>query len=283
MQVWKARNPQVFNSGLTRVRREVQKLALRFLALSLAELAVLRLMKAHLHYLVMATYFFWLPQIIANVSSGVSKAIRTDYIVGVSTLRMSISLYFYLCPVNFMALDPRPTFCLIIGTTIAVQAVVLLLQDYLGTRWFVPPCCLPRRYNYHRPLPVSGVPRVSCPDCPAVDEADGDQEREDRLLLAGETALTAASETQPVARKRDRDREVELPSMPSAAIDIQGAAGDEEEGETCPICYVVVEARSQVSALMVTPCNHVFHTACLMQWMEHKMECPTCRRPLPSP
>lgn len=32
---------------------------------------------------------------------------------------------------------------------------------------------------------------------------------------------------------------------------------------------------------MVTPCDHFFHTGCLQRWMDIKMECPTCRRPLP--
>jgi hypothetical protein len=33
--------------------------------------------------------------------------------------------------------------------------------------------------------------------------------------------------------------------------------------------------------LMRTPCNHVFHSSCLAHWMEIKMECPSCRAPLP--
>lgn len=33
--------------------------------------------------------------------------------------------------------------------------------------------------------------------------------------------------------------------------------------------------------LQVTPCDHFFHSGCLQRWMDVKMECPTCRRPLP--
>jgi len=33
--------------------------------------------------------------------------------------------------------------------------------------------------------------------------------------------------------------------------------------------------------IMKTPCNHKFHVGCLVQWMEIKMECPTCRSALP--
>ena len=33
---------------------------------------------------------------------------------------------------------------------------------------------------------------------------------------------------------------------------------------------------------MGTPCDHVFHTSCMLVWMGQKMECPVCRRELPS-
>jgi hypothetical protein len=36
-----------------------------------------------------------------------------------------------------------------------------------------------------------------------------------------------------------------------------------------------------VVMVQVTPCDHFFHTGCLQRWMDIKMECPTCRRPLP--
>ena len=33
---------------------------------------------------------------------------------------------------------------------------------------------------------------------------------------------------------------------------------------------------------MRTPCGHNFHGACLVNWMNIKMECPQCRRKLPA-
>ena len=39
--------------------------------------------------------------------------------------------------------------------------------------------------------------------------------------------------------------------------------------------------RSLLFSLQVTPCDHFFHSGCLQRWMDIKMECPTCRRPLP--
>ena len=48
--------------------------------------------------------------------------------------------------------------------------------------------------------------------------------------------------------------------------------------EDCSICMSRVEDPQNC---MVTPCDHVFHTACLQQWMDLKLECPVCRRELP--
>eukprot|EP01028_Stygiella_incarcerata_P014164 TRINITY_DN9137_c0_g1_i1.p1 TRINITY_DN9137_c0_g1~~TRINITY_DN9137_c0_g1_i1.p1 ORF type:complete len:501 (-),score=119.82 TRINITY_DN9137_c0_g1_i1:70-1572(-) len=54
--------------------------------------------------------------------------------------------------------------------------------------------------------------------------------------------------------------------------------GDGEQRE-CVIC--MSQIHDQHKAYMVTPCGHVFHTRCLVRWMEVKLECPTCRAALP--
>jgi hypothetical protein len=54
----------------------------------------------------------------------------------------------------------------------------------------------------------------------------------------------------------------------------QGEAGIHE----CVICMNEVEKGERPA---VTPCSHIFHANCLADWLEVKMECPTCRRPLP--
>ncbi|KAJ2814844.1 hypothetical protein IWW50_007011 [Coemansia erecta] len=80
---------------------------------------------------------------------------------------------------------------------------------------------------------------------------------------------------------------------------------DEESGALgqarthgCPICLLPVgpapsemvhsasppdsaHSTSLPAAHAVTPCRHVYHDACLAQWMEIKLECPICRTPLP--
>jgi len=48
--------------------------------------------------------------------------------------------------------------------------------------------------------------------------------------------------------------------------------------DNCVICMSPID-----SGYMVTPCRHAFHSDCLEQWMDVKMECPTCRGHLPVP
>lgn len=78
----------------------------------------------------------------------------------------------------------------------------------------------------------------------------------------------------------------------------------------CPICYVRMDedpsqatgntmvfdetntdgdeirepmnnSKKTLKKCMKTPCNHFYHGICLKQWMDQKMECPSCRATLP--
>jgi len=53
-----------------------------------------------------------------------------------------------------------------------------------------------------------------------------------------------------------------------------------EEPIDCVICMSPIEMQHR--DYMVTPCDHVFHAHCLLQWLDHKLECPTCRGTLPA-
>eukprot|EP00937_MAST-01D_sp_MAST-1D-sp2_P002844 g2844.t1 len=46
---------------------------------------------------------------------------------------------------------------------------------------------------------------------------------------------------------------------------------------TCPICMDDIEPGQ---TLLVLPCKHRYHAACLKQWLGQKNECPSCRAPV---
>lgn len=70
-------------------------------------------------------------------------------------------------------------------------------------------------------------------------------------------------------------------STPGALV-----VGDADGSPTaidCAICMDTLQFPLPRRAYMVTPCDHLFHAGCLRQWFNHKLECPTCRMPLPEP
>ncbi|KJP89676.1 hypothetical protein AK88_00636 [Plasmodium fragile] len=48
----------------------------------------------------------------------------------------------------------------------------------------------------------------------------------------------------------------------------------------CVICMYDIVLKEK--KYCVTPCFHIFHEKCLQQWMDVKLECPTCRGALPN-
>jgi hypothetical protein len=55
-------------------------------------------------------------------------------------------------------------------------------------------------------------------------------------------------------------------------------------GVDCVVCMEQVGPFPlRASTYMVTPCDHLFHAACLQPWLDHQLQCPTCRLALPQP
>jgi len=155
-------------------------------------------------------YSFWVPQIITNVVRDSRKPLHPHYILGMTVTRLAIPLYIFGCPSNFMRIEPDKSWCICLAVFIGLQASILLLQNYLGSRWFIPRQILPEKYSYYR--------------------------RFDQVA---------------------------------------------NHATDCVICMTAIDISQRSNDCMVTPCDHFFHSGCLQRWMDIKMECPTCRRPLP--
>lgn len=82
-------------------------------------------------------YSFWVPQIVRNVFRGCRHPLSHRYIFVMSITRLSVPLYFYGCPDNIIGHETTPWVWLLVGY-IALQVVILLLQDAFGPRFFVP-------------------------------------------------------------------------------------------------------------------------------------------------
>lgn len=83
-------------------------------------------------------YSFWIPQIVINVIRDSRKPLHIYYILGITITRLAIPLYVFGCPHNFMRIQPDKTWCICLGVFTFLQVAILLLQHYLGSRWFIP-------------------------------------------------------------------------------------------------------------------------------------------------
>lgn len=83
-------------------------------------------------------YSFWIPQIVTNVIRDTRKPLHPHYIVGMTLTRLAIPLYIFGCPSNFLRIEVDEYWCIYLGVFMGLQASVLLLQHYLGSRCFIP-------------------------------------------------------------------------------------------------------------------------------------------------
>ncbi|KAF8648829.1 hypothetical protein HU200_064529 [Digitaria exilis] len=65
---------------------------------------------------------------------------------------------------------------------------------------------------------------------------------------------------------------------PAASIDAVPTVEVSEPGEVCAICK---EDLPLASAARRLPCGHLYHSSCIVPWLEVHNSCPVCRSRLP--
>ncbi|KAI1111122.1 hypothetical protein F5Y14DRAFT_426690 [Nemania sp. NC0429] len=204
----------------------------------------------------------WTPQIYRNVYRNCRRALSWQFVVGQSLLRLLPIAYFYIWPKNFAFAQPDWTAFAVLAGWVWIQIWVLVGQSVLGPRFGLPSGWMPEAWEYHPVLKednieAGGLPigLVSAPGSPVLERArTGDDGRDKRRtnIHVIDCAICREVLEVPVIRVGEDD--------PTAG----GVAG--------------VFARRMY---MVTPCRHIFHSACLEGWMRFRLQCPICREELP--
>lgn len=91
-----------------------------------------------LRIILLLLHSFWIPQIVINVVRDSRKPLHPHYILGMTITRIAIPLYVFGCPNNFMRIEPDQKWCICLTLFMGLQVFILLLQHYLGSRWFIP-------------------------------------------------------------------------------------------------------------------------------------------------
>ncbi|XP_024532225.1 transmembrane E3 ubiquitin-protein ligase 1 [Selaginella moellendorffii] len=150
LAIWKARRPATSGEGWEAMRRELSVLYSRFYGFLLGGILIMYELHSMLRYILVVFYAFWIPQIVANVARDSRKPLHPHYILGITLTRLAIPLYAFGCPRNFMRIEVDVGWCIGISSFLLLQAFFLLLQHYLGSRWFIPRKFLPEKYSYFR-------------------------------------------------------------------------------------------------------------------------------------
>jgi hypothetical protein len=188
-------------------------------------------------------------------------ALKKEFVILTTVGRLVLPLYIWACPQNVLAIDTSrqslPSFAhssthpFLADWVYALclyniaQATVLLLQDSrLGARFFVPTSAL-------QPLGITDEKSWDYHPIPfSTLDVESDLPIEDCPIC-----LEPLDDGVQLGTKEERERDREMEGG--------GLGGG---------------ARWKV---MVPPCHHVAHTACLENWMAVKTVCPVCRGRLP--
>ncbi|KAL7925390.1 trans-membrane golgi-localized RING-finger ubiquitin ligase [Trichoderma austrokoningii] len=203
----------------------------------------------------------WVPQIYRNVNRNCRRALKWKFVVGQSILRLAPLAYFWLDVDNFLFARTDPHAFLVICLWVWLQIFVLATQDIVGPRFCVPKDWTPDAWDYHPVLREDNVEAGALPiglnpeDSPSSHDHGRSSEERDKLRPGGGVTRTIDCA---ICREL-----LEVPIV---------RAGEEDMSVTG------VFARRMY---MVTPCRHIFHTACLENWMKFRLQCPICREDLP--
>ncbi|KAK2593024.1 hypothetical protein QQS21_009278 [Conoideocrella luteorostrata] len=198
----------------------------------------------------------WVPQIYRNTIRNCRRALAWPFVIGQSILRLLPIAYFWVKEDNFLYANTDISAFVFLAGWVWIQVVVLAAQQIVGPRFGIPGDWTPDAWDYHPLL------------------------REDNIEAGGlPIGLVVPEERSSLDRSTTEKR----------------SGGGGVRAIDCAICREVLEVsvvkagdeESTVSSVfarrmyMVTPCRHIFHTACLESWLRFRLQCPICREELP--
>ncbi|KAE8358302.1 hypothetical protein BDV27DRAFT_137926 [Aspergillus caelatus] len=211
---------------------------------------------------------FWTPQIYRNAMRNCRKALRWDFVVGQSFLRLFPFMYFLTVSGNVLFIRPDTTTALAMAGWVWIQVWILASQDILGPRFFVPRGWAPPAYDYHPIVRDAAAPDADLESGGVLpigalraDERDFDTKEDDKQCPKDK-------------KKAIFDCAICMQEIEVPVLAAPGAPGGSSmtDGATS-----ILSRR----AYMVTPCRHIFHSTCLESWMRLRLQCPICRESIP--
>ncbi|KAI5293948.1 hypothetical protein KEM52_004966 [Ascosphaera acerosa] len=218
---------------------------------------------------------FWVPQIYRNAMRNCRRALTWDFVAGESLARLFMPVYVCAVPGNIYYAQPNYVAAASFVLWVWVQICLLVGQDLIGPRFFVPKGWAPPVYNYH-PILRDDSADGSGSDVEAGDTLPLGYLRADEREPSPRPRASSVSSSSPLSRKVCGTRHLFDCSICMQAIEVPVSTVDDPGAATSPAAML---KRRQY---MVTPCRHIFHTTCLESWMGFRLQCPICRETIPA-
>ena len=212
------------------------------------------------NFLASAYLSFWIPQIYRNIIRNCRKALRWEFVVGQSILRLVPLMYFYTITDNVLFVEPDRNAAYALIGWVWIQFWVLVSQELLGPRFFVPNGWAPPAYDYHPIL------------------RDDDEEAGSTMPIGFTQATADENSPDGADGSKTASQRVFDCAICMQNIDVPVASSGGTDGEASTSLAAGLFSRR---AYMVTPCRHIFHSPCLEGWMRYRLQCPICRENLP--
>ena len=193
---------------------------------------------------------FWIPQFLRNTLKNRRKSFSWEFVLGTSLVR--------LVPVIYICLEDNigrhrydPVLVSVLTSWLSFQILLLVLQLYMGPRFWVNEKWLPKAYDYQKILHIKDLEHNFSSELLAnIKPNEGGNEEQDKGII--ECKCTC-----PIC-------------MTDISLPILTKDGDESR-----------RRKINNKLYMITPCYHIFHSECLESWMKYKLQCPVCRESLP--
>lgn len=211
---------------------------------------------------------YWVPQIYRNTLRGSRTSFTWEFIISTSILR--------LLPIIYIEVFKNPFnhhrdvgFVIFLIIWLLFQISVLFIQEIIGPRFFLNDKYLPQAYDYH-PIITKG------------DIESGFNLDADELISDGSSSTDEDSRS----LKYVTDCAICMQKLEIPVLNTHTNADTISNTDNSASTSILPTTSSTTGLMarrkyMVTPCNHIFHTECLENWMMYKLQCPVCRNSLP--
>lgn len=235
-------------------------------------------------------FMFWAmaltPQILKNVFSQTRFLSSQHYLTIFYMLTMIYALYMHFFKFNFFSVENNQhTFdtghCIKISVFTFTQILTLICQQAIHPAFFIPETWrVIKSFDYFfeiEELRTGKWKHKSQEQCIICFNSLDKNCKSTTDMAVPEKNLDNPMQAHMMENKRKEDDIYALPSVSDdeSMVNWREAINNEALKE-------YLDTQIENKKFMGTPCDHVFHTSCLLVWMGQKMECPVCRRQLPS-